>query len=229
MLFSNISNAKLMLVYFTAQMHWNWFSKQESKFQENNFNFSQKFCLILPQNRQFDFAKIQICGKKIKCVHATGNKLVFYFGLTLRWRINRKWHFDQLATAYSSPSRNDKIIDQRRNLVIHDIHQFVSNVNLMRTTCRLVKWYPIRDRVKKKKSHGRVALGLKTRAHGWPLKQSKLKTLGSKWKNGGHGWLLINQQKIRTDIILKLHHQRGIILLHQHNSPYKNVKKGLIL
>ncbi len=80
-----------MLAYFTAQMHWNLlFFKQENKFQGNIFNFSQKFCLILPQNNQFDFdfgkVKIKIvnaviCGEKNQCVCATGNKLVFYFGL----------------------------------------------------------------------------------------------------------------------------------------------------
>ncbi len=82
---------KLMLVYFIAQMHWNWLLfKQENKFQGNILNFSQKFCLILPQNRQFDFDfsknpnKICKCGnlwQKIICARNTGNKLVFYFGL----------------------------------------------------------------------------------------------------------------------------------------------------
>ena len=56
MLFANISNAKLVLVYLTAEMHWNsLLFKQENKFQENIFNFSRMFCPILPQNMQFDF------------------------------------------------------------------------------------------------------------------------------------------------------------------------------
>ena len=83
MLFANISNVKLMLVYFTAQMH---------QFQGNIFNFSLKFCKILPQNMLFDFdfwkvqikiVKAVICGNKIKCARALGNKLVFYFGLIM--------------------------------------------------------------------------------------------------------------------------------------------------
>ncbi len=45
-------------VGITAQMHWNWLLfKQENKFQENNLNFSQNFCQILSQNREFDFDK----------------------------------------------------------------------------------------------------------------------------------------------------------------------------
>ena len=42
--------------YSTAQMHLHWLLfKQENKIQGNIFKFSQKFCLILPKNKQFDF------------------------------------------------------------------------------------------------------------------------------------------------------------------------------
>ena len=62
--------------------------EQENKFQGNIFNLSQKFCLILPQNKQFnlDFRKSSNknckCGnlwQKMKCARAMGSKLVFLF------------------------------------------------------------------------------------------------------------------------------------------------------
>ena len=64
--------------------------------------FHKRFCLILFTNKQFEFdfwksankmVNAVICGKKIKCVHATGNKLVFYFGLTgLFYRVYRLYN-----------------------------------------------------------------------------------------------------------------------------------------
>ena len=91
MLFVNISNAKLMLVYFHCSNALELIVNQTRKqISGKYFNFSPKFCLILPQNKQFDFdfgkVKIKIvnaviCGEKNQCVCATGNKLVFYFGL----------------------------------------------------------------------------------------------------------------------------------------------------
>ena len=55
-LFANVSNVKLKFLYFTAQMHW---FKQENQLQGNIFNFSQNFCLILPQ-KILSFEKVQI-------------------------------------------------------------------------------------------------------------------------------------------------------------------------
>ncbi len=54
--------------YVTAQMHWNRLQfKQKNKFQGNIFNFLQKFCLTLPQNRQFDFDFCKSPNKNCKC------------------------------------------------------------------------------------------------------------------------------------------------------------------
>ncbi len=106
--FANISNAKLMLVYFTAQMLWNWLLfKQEIKFHGNILNFSQKFCLMLPQNSQFDFdfwkSQNKNCGnlwQTIKCALTTGHKLDFYFGLIAP--LSRSQLIENKGTLYCS-------------------------------------------------------------------------------------------------------------------------------
>ena len=66
-------NLNLICQYFKCKahvdiFHWNWLlQKQENKFQGNIFNFSGKFCLILAQNRQFDFDFWQSPNKNCKC------------------------------------------------------------------------------------------------------------------------------------------------------------------
>ncbi len=97
MLFANISNAKLMLVYLTAQKTGiDLLFEQESKFQGNIFNFSRKFCLTSPQNWQFDFdfwkspikiVNVVICGKKLNARYGKQTCFLFCLNLATRYRI----------------------------------------------------------------------------------------------------------------------------------------------
>ncbi len=89
MLFGNISHAKLRLVYFTAQMHWNWiviqtrtnFREIFSIFTKGLPNFTSKLAnwFWFLKKVQIKIVNTIICGQKNKCPHATGNKLSFFF------------------------------------------------------------------------------------------------------------------------------------------------------